>query len=47
MGNYSEDMMRIAEMVYGVTDGVVNLGLSIIDDEKGCYKKNLKNNPVL
>ncbi|MEG1427431.1 MAG: ISLre2 family transposase [Lachnospiraceae bacterium] len=42
MGNYSEDMTRIAEMVHGVTDGVVNLGLSIIAEELEAYDEWLR-----
>lgn len=29
MMNYSADMTKIAEMVYGVRDGVIKLGLNI------------------
>lgn len=35
--DYSTDMTRIAEMVYGVTDIVVQLGLSIIAEELETY----------
>ena len=31
--NYSNDLTKMAEMVYGVTDCVVNLSLSIIAEE--------------
>ena len=37
MENFSEDMTKVAEMVKGVTENVVNLGLSIIEEELGNY----------
>lgn len=40
--NYSTDLTRIAEMVYGVTDRVVNLGLSIIAEELEFYDEHLR-----
>ena len=35
--NYSSDMTKIAEMVYGVRDEVINLGLSMIAEEWEFY----------
>ena len=40
--NYSRDLTKIAEMVYGVTDGVVSLGLSIIAEEFEFYDEHLR-----
>ncbi len=40
--NYSTDLTKIAEMVYGVTDNVVNLGLSIIAEELEFYDEHLR-----
>ena len=40
--NYSHDITKIAEMVYGVTDGVVNLGRSIIAEEFELYDEYLR-----
>lgn len=35
--DYSTNMTRIAEMVYGVTDSVIHLGLSIIAEKLETY----------
>lgn len=35
--SYSEDLTRVAEMVYGVTDSVIRLGLSMIAEEWEFY----------
>lgn len=43
--NYSNDLTKIAEMVYGITDGVVDLGLSIIAEELEMYDEHLRNSP--
>ena len=40
--DYSTDLTKIAEMVYGVKDGVVNLGLSIIAEELEMYDEHLR-----
>ena len=40
--DYSTDLTKIAEMVYGVRDGVVNLGLSIIAEELEMYDEHLR-----
>lgn len=40
--DYSRDLTRIAEMVYGVTDGVISLGLSIIAEEFEFYDEHLR-----
>lgn len=40
--NYSNDLTKMAEMVYGVTDCVVNLGLSIIAEELEFYDEHLR-----
>lgn len=42
MVDYSSDMMKIAEMVQGVTKGVVDLGLSIIAEEWENYDELLR-----
>ena len=42
MVDYSADMTKIAEMVQGVTKGVVNLGLSIIAEEWENYDTLLR-----
>lgn len=42
MMTYSADMTKIAEMVYGVTESVVNLGLSIIAEELEMYDEYLR-----
>ena len=46
MVNYSGDMKKIAEMVYGVTENVVKLGLSMIEEELESYDNYLRNNKV-
>lgn len=43
MLDYSGNMTKIAEMVYGVTKGVVELGLSIIAEEWESYDDILRN----
>ena len=43
MVNYSDDMTKIAELVQGVTKGVVDLGLSIIAEEWESYDELLRN----
>lgn len=43
MVDYSADMTKIAEMVQGVTKGVVDLGLSIIAEEWENYDELLRN----
>ena len=40
--NYSNDLSKIAEMVYGVSGSVVNLGLSIIAEELEMYDEHLR-----
>ena len=40
--NYSADMTKIAEMVKGVTDSVINLGLSMIAEELEMYDTYLR-----
>ena len=45
--NYSSDMTKIAEMVYGVRDEVINLGLSIIAEEWEFYDEKLRTNKQL
>ncbi len=40
--DYSADLTKIAEMVYGVTDGVVSLGLSIMAEELEMYDEYLR-----
>ena len=42
--NYSSDMTKIAEMVKGVTDSVINLGLSMIAEELEMYDTYLREN---
>ena len=42
MENFSEDMTKVAEMVKGVTENVVNLGLSIIAEELEEYDEWLR-----
>ncbi|MDD6491264.1 MAG: ISLre2 family transposase [Firmicutes bacterium] len=42
MMNYSADMTKIAEMVHGVTKGVVDLGLSMIAEEWEAYDEILR-----
>ena len=42
MINFSEDVTKVAEMVYGVTDSVVNLGLSVIAEELEFYDEWLR-----
>ena len=42
--NYSADMTKIAEMVKGVTDSVINLGLSMIAEELEMYDTYLREN---
>ena len=42
MGNFSEDITKVAEMVKGVTENVVNLGLSIIAEELEEYDEWLR-----
>ena len=44
MIKYSEDMTKVAEMVQGVTKGVVELGLSIIAEEWESYDELLRKN---
>ena len=44
MVNYSGDMTKIAEMVYGVTETVVKLGLSMISEELENYDNHLRKN---
>lgn len=46
MVNYAGDMTKIAEMVYGVTENVVKLGLSMIAEELEHYDNHLRNNKV-
>ena len=45
--NYSSDMTKIAEMVYGVRDEVINLGLSMIAEEWEFYDEKLRTNKHL
>ena len=45
--NYSSDMTKIAEMVYGVRDEVINLGLSMIAEEWEFYDEKLRTNKQL
>ena len=40
---YTDDLTKIAEMVYGVTEEVVNLGTSIIAEEWESYDELLRN----
>ena len=40
--NYSGDMTKFAEMVYGVRDEVINLGLSMIAEELEFYDESLR-----
>lgn len=40
--NFSDDMTKVAEMVKGVTENVVNLGLSIIAEELENYDEWLR-----
>ena len=42
--NYSSDMTKIAEMVKGVKDSVINLGLSMIAEELEMYDEFLRKN---
>ena len=42
MVEYSSDMTKIAEMVHGVTKGVINLGCSIIAEEWVSYDELLR-----
>lgn len=42
--NYSADMTKIAEMVKGVTDSVIHLGLSMIEEELEMYDTFLREN---
>ena len=42
--NYSADMTKIAEMVKGVTDSVIRLGLSMIEEELEMYDTFLREN---
>lgn len=42
MMNYSADMTKIAEMVYGVRDGVIKLGLNIIAEELENYDNYIR-----
>ena len=42
--NFSSDMTKIAEMVKGVTDSVINLGLSMIAEELEMYDAYLREN---
>lgn len=42
MVEYSSDMTKIAEMVHGVTKGVINLGCSIIAEEWESYDELLR-----
>ena len=42
MVDYSADMTKIAEMVQGVTKGVVDLGLSMIAEEWESYDEILR-----
>ena len=42
MVDYSSDMTKIAEMVQGVTKGVVELGLSVIAEEWERYDELLR-----
>ena len=42
MVDYSSDMTKIAEMIQGVTKGVVELGLSIIAEEWESYDELLR-----
>lgn len=41
-GNYTDDLTKFAEMVQGVTREVVNLGLSIIEEEPESYDELLR-----
>lgn len=45
--NYSSDMTKIAEMVYGVRDEVINLDLSMIAEEWEFYDEKLRTNKQL
>ena len=40
---YTDDLTKIAEMVYGVTEEVVNLGTSIIAEAWESYDELLRN----
>ena len=40
--SYTEDMTKIAEMVYGVTDEVTKLGCNIIAEEWESYDEILR-----
>lgn len=40
--DYSEDMTKIAEMVAGVKESVINLGLSMIEEELEIYDQYLR-----
>ena len=42
--NYSADMTKIAEMVKGVADSVIRLGLSMIEEELEMYDTFLREN---
>lgn len=42
--NYSSDMTKIAEMVKGVKESVINLGLSMIAEELELYDEHLRKN---
>lgn len=47
MTDYSGDMTKTAEMIHGVTEGVVNLGLSIIAEEWEYYDGLLRDRKEL
>ena len=47
MVDYSVDMTKIAEMIQGVTKGVVDLGLSIIAEEWEFYDEILRDRKEL
>lgn len=40
--NYTDDLTKFAEMVYGVTKEVTKLGLSMIEEELESYDKLLR-----
>lgn len=40
--NYTDDLTRFAEMVYGVTKEVTKLGLSMIEEELESYDELLR-----
>lgn len=42
LSNYTSDLTKIAEMVYGVTDEVTKLGCSIIAEEWESYDELLR-----